>query len=614
MEPKMDSVVIRFSGDSGDGMQLTGTQFSATSAVMGNDIATFPDYPSEIRAPSGTIAGVSGFQIQFGASEVDTPGDEPDVLVAMNAAALKANLAAVRKGGTLVLNVDAFSEKDLEKAGYDKCPIATQELNQYKVIEASITSQTMEALKDVDIPPKSKARCKNFYALGITYFMFGRDLEPTKKWLRMNFAKKPLVVEANVKALEAGFHFMETLENPVSTYKIAKAKIKPGTYRQINGNQGTAWGLMAAAEKAKLPLFCGSYPITPATDILQELAKFKHFGVKTYQAEDEIAGICSSIGASFAGNLATTTTSGPGLALKSEAIGLAVIMELPLVIVNVQRGGPSTGLPTKTEQSDLMQALWGRNGECPAIVVAASRPNDCFYMAYEAARLSLKHMTPVILLTDGYIANGMEPFRIPKMADMAAVENRLVDADNEDELKKFMPYARDSETLARPWAIPGMKGFEHRVGGLEKKNLTGAVCHDPFNHQEMSILRESKVEKVANFIPEQKLEGEDSGDVLVVSWGGTYGSTHKAVKRMRKAGKKVSLMHLKYINPMPRNVGDIIKRFKTVLVCELNLGQMKNLLNMRYQCGAKGLNKIQGLPFKVAEITAAVDRELENLN
>ena len=603
---KLDSVVIRFSGDSGDGMQLTGTQFSNTSAMMGNDLSTFPDFPAEIRAPQGTVAGVSGFQVNIGSSEINTPGDEPDVLVAMNPAALKANIKSLKKGGTVIANIDAFTDSNFKKCGYESNPLKTHEMEEYKIIEANITSQTMEALKELEIDNKSKGRCKNFYALGITYFMFGRELETTIKWVEEKFKKRPDLVEANVKALKAGRNYAETIETVISNYEIPAAKITPGTYRHINGNTATAWGFIQAAEAAGLKLFLGSYPITPASDILHELSKHKNFGIKTFQAEDEIAAIASSIGASYAGSLSLTTSSGPGIALKGEAIGLAMIYEIPLVVVNIQRGGPSTGLPTKTEQSDLNQALSGRNGDCPLIIVAASRPNDCFHMAYEACRLTLEHMTPVMLLTDGYIANGAEPWLLPDLAkDYSTIKSKITTSSLEEN-GEFLPYKRD-EKLSRPWAIPGTPGHEHRLGGLEKEDVTGNVCYDPENHLHMSKLRAKKVELVADNIPLQELEGDTSGDVLVVSWGGTYGATHMAVMQLQKAGKKVSLMHLKYLNPLPKNVGELLKNFKHILVPELNMGQMVNILNAKFGCNAIGYNKVMGLPFKISELVEAVN-------
>ncbi len=606
----LESVVIRFAGDSGDGMQLTGTQFSNTSAVMGNDISTFPDYPSEIRAPQGTIAGVSGFQVHIGSSEVNTPGDEVDMLVAMNPAALKANLNSVKPAGYIVVNVDAFNEKNLEKAKYLSNPLDDGSLDSYRIIRAPISTQTVEALKDINIDSKSKDRCKNFYALGLTYFFYNRSPDTTIKWIEDKFKSKPDVIKANIAALKAGTNFAETLEAFISTYTVPMANITKGDYRQIDGNTATAWGLIRAAEMAKLPLFLGSYPITPASDILHELSKHKEFGVKTFQAEDEIAGICSAIGAACAGNLAVTTSSGPGMALKTEAIGLAISYELPLVIINVQRGGPSTGLPTKTEQSDLFQALFGRNGEAPLVVIAASRPNDCFASAYEAVRLALKHMTPVILMTDGYIANGSEPWRLPDVEkEFGPITHCMVDPEIVNKTT-FRHMNRDEKTLARPWVIPGMKGLEYRIGGLEKDIKTGCVSTDPLNHELMCHMRAKKIEMVADDIPLQPIEGADKGDLLVISWGGTYGSIIMAVRKLQAEGKKVSLMHLKYINPMPSNVGVVIKNFKKVIVPELNLGQLRTVLNAKFGIHAVGYNKIQGLPFKISELVEAFNQEL----
>ncbi|MBT4791702.1 MAG: 2-oxoacid:acceptor oxidoreductase subunit alpha [Halobacteriovoraceae bacterium] len=610
---EIDYVTIRFSGDSGDGMQLTGTQFSNTSAMMGNDLSTFPDFPAEIRAPQGTIAGISGFQVNFGAVDIFTHGDEPHALVAMNPAALKANLADIKLGGTIIVNNDAFTELNLKKAGYTSDPLESDEMTKYKLVKANLTSQTIEALKDIDIDKKSKSRCKNFYALGMTYFIYTRDMKPTLKWIEQKFAKYPDLVKANSIALKTGYNFAETIEVINEPYIIKPAAIEPGTYRQINGNTATAWGLMCAAEKAELELFLGSYPITPATDILHELAKFKHLGVKTFQAEDEIAGICSAIGASFSGDLGLTTSSGPGIALKGEALNLAIMLEIPLVVVNVQRGGPSTGLPTKTEQSDLLQALGGRNGDSPMIIVAAKSPSDSFHMAYEAARLSIEHMTPCMLLTDGYIANGSEPWKLPntdtdyrKIKVQRASESEIVDG-------KYLPYLRDAKTLVRKWAIPGMKGFEHRVGGLEKQVDTGNVCYEPANHETMTHIRRDKVQNVQNNIPKQEVNGKESGDILLITWGGTYGACHSAMHTLIAEGKNVSHMHISYINPMPSNVGTIINGFKKVIVAELNCGQMKDVINARFNCNASGYNKVQGLPFKIAEIKGMINRELEQL-
>jgi 2-oxoglutarate ferredoxin oxidoreductase subunit alpha len=605
-----DHVVIRFSGDSGDGMQLTGTQFSSTSALMGNDIATFPDFPAEIRAPQGTVAGISGFQVHFGASEVNTPGDEPDILVAMNPAALKANMGDLNKGITIIVNTDSFTALNLTKAGYDTNPLEDGTLADFNVIECPITTQTKEALKDIELDIKSKERCKNFYALGITYYIYARDLNPTIAWINDKFYGKMNIIEANSMALKAGYNFADTIEVGEAQRIVKPATIEKGIYRQINGNTALAWGFIYASENANTNLFLGSYPITPASDVLHELSKHKDLGVITFQAEDEIAAICSAIGASFGGNLGITTSSGPGIALKGEALGLAMIYELPLVVIDIQRGGPSTGLPTKTEQSDLNLAMYGRNGESPLIVLAASTPSDCFTMAYEAAKLSMEHMTPCVLLSDGYIANGSEPWKIPDIDKFPKIKPPRVKAQDYKE-EKYLAYKRD-ERLVRTWAIPGQEHTTHRIGGLEKQVDTGNVSYDPANHQEMINLRANKVAKIADYIPEQKLFGADKGDVLIVSWGGTYGATYQAVNKLKEQGKQVSLMHMKYINPMPKNVETILKNFKKIVVCELNMGQLKNILNAKFNCGALGYNKVQGQPFKIRELVQMIEKELEN--
>ena len=603
-----EDVVIRFSGDSGDGMQLTGMQFSDTSALFGNDVSTFPDYPAEIRAPQGTVGGVSGFQIHFGNTEVNTPGDFSDVLVAMNPAALKANLKWVKKSGTIIVNVDSFTQANFDKAGYDSNPLEDAHLQDYNIVQARISSLTEETLKDTDLDKKSIMRCKNMFALGMVYYMFDRPLDNTKNFFDKKFAKKPEVANANKKVLEAGYHFAKTII-ALPYHKVAPAKIKPGKYRNITGNKATAWGMIAAAEKAGLPLFCGSYPITPATEILQELAARKDLGVKSFQAEDEIAGICTTIGASFAGNLGVTSTSGPGLALKGEAIGLAVMSELPIVIVDVQRGGPSTGLPTKTEQSDLLQALNGRNGECPLVVLAASTPSNCFDYAFHASKIALEHMTPVILLTDGFLANGAEPWRIPTMKDLPEIKHRIV---KEGEVENYLPYKRPDETLARNWAIPGTKGYEHRIGGLEKDGEPGTVCYVPENHQIMTDLRQAKVDKVADYIPEIEVKGDKDADLLVVGWGGTFGHLTTAVRELNKEGKKVALAHFNYICPLPKNTEEVLKKYKKVVVCELNSGQFASYLKTEipmFDC--KQYNKVQGLPFTVAELKVEFTKLLE---
>ena len=608
------NIVIRFSGDSGDGMQLTGSQFSNTSAFMGNDLATFPDFPAKIRAPQGTVAGVSGFQVNFGSTEISTPGDAPDVLVAMNPAALKANLGDLKKGAIVILNLDTFTQLNFKKAGYDQNPLDTHLLDDFMIIQANISSQTKDALEEIDLDTKLKLRCKNFYALGMTYFMYSRDLEPTEKWIAQKFKGKENVIKANITALSAGYNFADTIEAFGDRYVVQKATIEKGHYRQINGNTALSWGFINAADKAGVNLYLGSYPITPASDILHELSKHKNFGVKTFQAEDEIAAISSAIGASFGGALAITTSSGPGVALKSEALNLAMMLELPLVVIDVQRGGPSTGLPTKTEQSDLNMAMHGRNGESPIIVLAAKKPSDCFHMAYEASRLALEHMTPVMLLTDGFIANGSEPWKIPNLdSDYKKIKTQLVNPkDYED--KTYLPYLRKSETLVRSWAIPGMENLMHRVGGLEKEEDTGNVSYDPMNHQRMVDIRQKKVELVANNIPLQEVEGDKSGDVLIVSWGGTYGATHQAVSELRSEGKNVSLMHLNYINPMPKNISKILDSFKKIIVCELNKGQMRDLLSSKFDHHFDSYTKVQGKPFQIRELKGMVDFKLEEMS
>ncbi|MCX6333469.1 MAG: 2-oxoacid:acceptor oxidoreductase subunit alpha [Bacteroidia bacterium] len=602
-----EEVVIRFSGDSGDGMQLTGILFSDTAALFGNDLSTFPDYPAEIRAPQGTVGGVSGFQVHLGHSEINTPGDYADVLVAMNPAAVKANAKWVKPGGTIIYDKDNFTEKNIEKAGYKSDPIAEEKLELYNIIAAPVSSMVKEALKDFGLDPKSVLRTKNMFALGMVYWLFNRKLKYTEQYFEKKFAKKPEMIEANKVTLRAGYYYAETIEalNPVIL--IEPAQIAKGTYRNICGNAATAWGLAAAAENAGLKLFIGSYPITPATGVLEELAARKDLGVKSFQAEDEIAGICTALGASFAGYLAVTSTSGPGLALKSEAIGLAVMTELPLVIINVQRGGPSTGLPTKTEQSDLMQALFGRNGECPVVVIAASTPSDCFDYAYEAARIALEHMTPVLLLTDGYLANGTEPWKVPLMKDLPQIKPPFADKKE----IPFLPYKRDCETLARSWAIPGTPGLEHRIGGLEK-TLKGTVSYIPENHEMMVKFRADKVAKVADRIPDMKVWGEESGDLLLVGWGGTRGYLMTAVRELQAEGYKVSLANFNYINPMPKNVGEIFRKFKKILVAELNMGQFAGYLRMKYQeFSYAQLNKVQGHPFTISEIKEKCIKLLE---
>ncbi len=592
-------VVVRFAGDSGDGMQLTGSLFSDSVAFAGNDFATFPDYPSEIRAPQGTIAGVSGFQVHFGHNNIHTSGDLADVLVAMNPASLRASLKWAEKDATLIVDSDAFIEKGIIKAGYDTNPLEDNSLVGYNLIKAPISRLTKEAVKDLGIELKAALRCKNMFALGIVLYLFNRKLDSTNAFFEEKFKSNPLIVESNKRVLKAGFIFAENVEAINPTFRIQPAKLKKGTYRNITGNRATAWGFIAASERSGRELFLGSYPITPASEILQELTKHKQFSVKAFQAEDEIAGICSSLGASFTGSLAVTSTSGPGLSLKSEAIGLAVMTELPIVIVDVQRGGPSTGMPTKSEQSDLFQALFGRNGECPTIVLAAISSSDCFYSAYEASKLALEHMTPVILFTDGALANGSEVFKIPKVADLPEINPPIVEPNDPD----FKPYRRDKNKLSRYWAIPGTEGLRHRIGGLEKENITGNVSNDPLNHQLMVKLRDDKVKRVANYIPEQNIIGKDSGELLIVSWGGTYGVMLTAVERLQEKGKNISLAHFKYINPLPKNTKEVFSKFKRIIVCELNNGQFVSYLKMNFpEFKYEQYNKIQGLPFMVSEI------------
>jgi 2-oxoglutarate/2-oxoacid ferredoxin oxidoreductase subunit alpha len=593
-----EEVVIRFSGDSGDGMQLTGTLFSDTAALFGNDLSTFPDYPAEIRAPQGTVGGVSGFQVHLGHSEINTPGDFSDVLVAMNPAAIKANAKWIKPGGTIIFDENNFTEKNIEKAGYEKDPIKEEKLDSYNIIAAPISAMVKEALKDFGLDPKSVLRTKNMFALGMVYWLFDRKLDYTEEYFDKKFKNKPGMAEANKVALRAGYYYAETIEALSPVYKILPAPIAKGTYRNISGNAATAWGFMAAAEKAGLKIFIGSYPITPATGILEELAAHKDLGVISFQAEDEIAGICTALGASFAGKLAITSTSGPGLALKSEAIGLAVMAELPVVVVNVQRAGPSTGLPTKTEQADLMQALYGRNGECPVVVIASSTPSDCFHFAFEAARIAVEHMTPVLLLSDSYLANGTEPWRIPSMQDLPKINPPFaVNAEI-----PFLPYKRDSEKLARLWAIPGTPGLEHRIGGLEKTEK-GTVSYIPENHEQMVNLRAEKVKRVGNDIPDITVQGPDSGDILVVGWGGSYGYLITAVRELQNEGHKVSLVNFNYINPLPKNVKDVFRRFEKIVVCELNLGQFADYLRIKHQeFTYEQINKVQGLPFTINEI------------
>ncbi len=605
---EIEDAVVKFAGDSGDGMQMSGTQFSDTSAFVGNDISTFPDYPSEIRAPQGTIAGVSGFQVHIGHKEVLTPGDLADVLVAMNPAALRTNMKWVKHGATIIVDVDSFDEKNYSKAGYSTDPLEDGTLDGYNVVKAPISYLNSAVVKELGLDSKTAEKTKNQFAVGILYWLFDRDLSYGETFLDEKFKGKAILAEANKKVLRAGYDYAETLETLDSRFQIIRTKERKGKFRNITGNVAVAWGFIAASEKSGRPLFLGSYPITPASEILQELTKRKHLGVKAFQAEDEIAGINSAIGASYAGNLGVTTTSGPGLALKSEAIGLAVITELPLVVVDVQRGGPATGLPTKTEQGDLLQALYGRCGESPTVVIAASSPADCFDYAYISSKIAIEHMTPVILLTDGYLANGSELWKIPRVEDLPEIIPPLV-SDNDPDYK---PYRRDPKKLSRFWAIPGQEGLRHRIGSLEKEDVSGFVSHDPMNHQKMVKLREEKVQRVAHFIPPLKIWGEPSGDLLVVGWGGTYGALLSAVQDLQEEGKKISLVQFNYIKPLPHNTSEVLKGFKKIIICELNLGQFAMYLRALFpQFTYLQYNKIQGLPFMISELKDKFNQILE---
>lgn len=602
----IDDAVIRFAGDSGDGMQLTGGRFTETTAVVGNDLSTLPDFPAEIRAPAGSLAGVSAFQIHFSSKDIHTPGDSPDVLVAMNPAALKVHQKEIVPGGTIIINTDAFTKKNMNFAGYESSPIEDGSLDDYfTVIPIEMNKLVTAACEGLEMSRKFVGRTKNFFALGVLYYMYDRPLEATEKWLEKKFAGKDTIIEANKRAMNAGYNYADTTELFTTRFKVEKASLPKGTYRNINGNYATALGLLAASEKSKLKLFYGGYPITPASDILHTLAAWKHFGVQTFQAEDEIAGISSIIGAAFTGNLSVTATSGPGIALKGEAMGLAVMIELPMVIINVQRGGPSTGLPTKTEQADLNQALYGRNGEAPIPLIAASTPGDCFYAAYEASRIALKYMTPVVLLSDGYLANGSEPWKIPNVKDLEPIDVKFAKGSKSKD--DFLPYERDNKTLSRPWAIPGTPGLEHRVGGLEKAENTGHVSYDPDNHQRMVELRQEKVNRIQDDIAKTEVYGDNNGEVLIVSWGGTYGSCRSAVETLHEDGKSVSHIHLRWISPLPKDLGEIIIKFKNILVPEINMGQLIKLLRAEYLVDAKGLNQVTGRPISATRI-------IENVN
>lgn len=594
------SATIRFAGDSGDGMQITGDQFTRTSALLGNDVATFPDYPAEIRAPRGTLAGVSGFQVHFSSDDIFTPGDTLDALVVMNPAALKTNLVDLRKGGVLIANSDGFEKKDLEMAGYDANPLDAEVIeHQYQIFKVQMTKITREALKDLGMSMKEVDRCKNFFALGLVYWLYGRDMEPTLRFLNEKFGNKPEIVEANTRALKAGWNYGETTDAFASSYKVEPAKLPPGKYRNISGNTALAWGCMAAAKLSGKQLFYGTYPITPASDVLHELSKFKNYNIVTFQAEDEIAAICTAIGASYGGSMGITGSSGPGIALKGEAIGLAVMLEIPLLILNVQRGGPSTGLPTKTEQADLFQAVLGRNGECPMPVIAAKGPGDCFDVAIEAWRISTRFMCPVMVLSDGYIANGSEPWMIPDINKLPKIE--IKHAPPQTDGSKYLPYKRD-ELLSRPWAIPGTPGLQHRIGGLEKQDVTGNVNYEAANHEHMVHTRQQKVDNVAQVIGPQEILGPDKGDLLVLSWGGTYGACRTAVDACRNEGHKIAHCHLRWLNPFPSNLGQILKNYKKVIIPELNLGQLRTIIRSKYLVDAIGYNKVQGRPFFVSEL------------
>ncbi len=611
----LHDVVIKFAGDSGDGMQLTGSQFTNNTAMMGIDLATFPDFPAEIRAPIGTLPGVSGYQLRFSSDKIFTPGDACDVLVAMNAAALKVNLTALKKGGKIIANIDGFDSRNLRLANYPEGenPLENNSLGNYEVIKMDVTKMTREALKEITMGQKEKDRAKNMFVLGFLYWMYNRDMENTIGFLKDKFGKKPEIFESNVKALKAGFNYGDTTETFTTTYKVEKAKMEPGSYRSIMGNQAISLGLIAASQKSGLPLFLGSYPITPASDILHDLAKYKNFGVRTFQAEDEIAAITSAIGASYGGALAITTTSGPGMALKAEAMGLAVMLEIPLIIIDIQRGGPSTGLPTKTEQSDLLQAYYGRNGECPMPVISAATPSDCFDVAYEAVRISVQHMTPVILLSDGYIANGAEPWKFPQSKDLQEIKVSFKKGLDEGEEKPLM-YKRD-EKLVRPWAIPGTPGLEHRIGGLEKQDITGNISYEPENHQHMVKTRQAKVDMIANYIPLQTIDsGPVKGKLLIIGWGSTYGSIKSAVTDLLEEGYLVAHAHIRYMRPFPKNLGDIIKNYDKVLIPEINNGQLIKIIRDVYFVDAIGYNKIMGIPITKTEMIMKVKEMLGGAN
>ena len=606
---EIDEATIRFAGDSGDGMQLTGSQFSDNTAIFGNDLATLPDFPAEIRAPKGSLPGVSSFQLQFSNKNVHTPGDELDVLVAMNPAGFKVHLGDLKDNGLLIVNTANFTKRNLSLAGYEENPLEGDGLESYKLIQVDMSKLVATALEDMGLSSKITNRSTNMFALGLLYWIYGRSMDSSIKFLQKKFASKPEIVEANVKALNTGYYYGETIEAIKTTYRINKATFEKGTYRNIMGNNALAFGLLAASQKSNLDLFFGGYPITPASDILHYLAQYKHFGVKTFQAEDEIAGITSVIGASFAGNLAITATSGPGIALKGEAMGLAVSTEMPIVVINVQRGGPSTGLPTKTEQSDLNQAMFGRNGEAPMVVLAAATPSDCFDMAFEACRIALEYMTPVILLTDGYIANGSEPWTIPDTSKLPKIKNNIIKKND-----NFTPFNHENKHLARPWALPGTPGLEHRVGGLEKWDDSGNVSYDPDNHHHMTELRQNKVDIIANEIPKCKVYGKDKGDVLILGWGGTHGAIRSSVEMLINEGENVSHLHLRHLNPLPKDLGEIIVKFQKIIIPELNMGQLSTIIRSKFLIDAIGLNKVAGKPFTKTEIYKKIKQTIKEIN
>src|SRR5271163_1992436 len=605
----IDKAVIRFCGDSGDGMQITGSQFTNTVALYGNDLATFPDYPAEIRAPAGTLPGVSGFQVHFSSSNVYTHGDSVDVLIAMNPAALKMNLADLKTNGILIVNSDDFGESDLRKAQITVNPLEDHSLDGYRLFPVELTKLTRAALKDLGLDAKSVDRCKNFFALGMCYWLYNRSMDTSFRWIEDKFKNKPVLVNANRLAMQAGYSYCEATEAFQISYEIPPAKLAPGVYRNISGNTALAMGLVAASQRAGIPLFLGSYPITPASDILHELSTYKDFGVITFQAEDEIAAITSAIGAAYAGCIGITSTSGPGMALKTEALGLAVAVELPLIVCDIQRGGPSTGLPTKTEQADLLQALYGRNSEAPIPILAPSSPGDCFWIALEASRIAIKYMVPVIILSDGYLANGAEPWPIPDVSDLPEIPVHF-----EKNPEGFQPYRRNPDTLARPWAIPGTPGLEHRIGGLEKQDVTGNVNYEPLNHERMVRLRAAKVAAIVQDVPDVVPAGDDSGDLLIVAWGSTHGPITAALKTMRAKGARIGHVHLRYLNPLPRNLGDVLKRYRQVLVPGVGVGQLVMLLRARYLVDARGYNKIQGKPFKVSELERKIEEMLVDVS